>query len=161
MSGKNDSTHGHVTMGGGCPSHEDLSLYAHGVLTEDDTAIVEKHLEACSSCSEHVRQIEAVLRMMTRAEGKDPGASFNEALWHRIRAEKAKRRAKLALYPTLAAAAIALVFILPFSRNNGPVTDHELVEQLDLFQNIELMENLDLVESIDLIMSDAGAEEEG
>jgi anti-sigma factor RsiW len=160
VSGKNDSTHGHMTMSGGCPPHEVLSLYAHGVLTENDTSFVEKHLEACSSCSEHVRQIRAVLRMTTRAEAKDPGASFNEALWRRIRAEKAKRRAKLALYPTLAAAAIALVFILPFSRNNGRVTDHELVEQLDLFQNIELMENLELVESIDFIMSEEGGEEE-
>jgi anti-sigma factor RsiW len=161
VSGESDSTHGHVTTGDGCPPHEVLSLYAHGVLTENGTSVVKKHLEACSSCSEHVRQIEAVLRMTTLSEAKDPGASFNEALWRRIRAEKAKRRAKLALYPTLAAAAIALVFILPFSRNNGRVTDHELVEQLDLFQNIELMENLELVESIDFIVNEEGWEEEG
>jgi anti-sigma factor RsiW len=160
VSKKSDSTHGHIAEGGGCPPHEILSLYVHGVLTESDSAFVKEHLEACSSCNDHVRQIDAVLRVTSGVEAVDPGASFNEELWRRIKAEKAKRRARLALYPTLAAAAVALVFILPFSHNNVRMTDHELVEQLDLFQNIELMENLELVESIDLILSEEGWEEE-
>jgi hypothetical protein len=106
-----------------------------------------------------VRQIEIVLATATAPDNVDPGDGFNQSMWRRIRAERTKRRARLALYPTLAAAAIALVFVLPLSRNGARVADEELLEQLDLFQHIELMENLDLVESIDLIMSDEGAEE--
>jgi anti-sigma factor RsiW len=144
----------------GCPPQDLLSLYGHGALSEDETNSVKSHLETCSSCGEYVRQIEIVLSMTSAPESDDPGELFNESMWRRIKAERTKRRAKLALYPALAAAAIALVFILPLSRKGVGVADQELVEQLDLFQHIELMENLDLVESIDFIMSDEGMEEE-
>ena len=151
---------GSTSSDAGCPSRDLLSLYVHGVLSEEEIRAVEHHLETCFLCGEYVRDVETVLRVTKAPEPSDPGESFNASLWRRIRAERTKRRARLALYPTLAAAAIALVILLPLSRSGVHVADHELVEQLDLFQHIELIENLDLVESIDLIMSDEGLDEE-
>jgi hypothetical protein len=142
-----------------CPPPDILSSYAHGILPYDEAPSIKRHLETCLSCREYVKQLEIVLSVTRVPQTSDPGDSFNESLWHGIRTERTKRRARLALYPALAAAAVALVILLPLSRNGMRVNDQELVEQLELFQHIELLENLDLVESIDLIMSDEDIEE--
>ena len=152
------------TGGGGiprCPSAQELSLYAHGLLSADERARLLHHVERCSSCERYVHDLFAVLANAKRPESCDPGEEFNRSTWRRIRAQRARRKARIALYPTLAAAALALIFILPFGSREQEIGEDELVENLDFFQNMELLENLELVETIDSVMSHEAMGDQG
>ena len=142
-----------------CPTRELLSLYGHGAVSRDEGVLVEAHIKICSSCARYVEEIEAVLTLAAPSKLEDPGPEFNSEIWRQIIADKAKRRTRWTLYPTLAAAALVLVFVLPFGDSNDGPEEGELVEQLGLFQNIELMENLELVESIESLMGELAWEE--
>jgi len=59
----------------GCPEERTLLGYAEGLLSDDERAALERHLEACEGCRAHLAEVEGVRRAL-RAAGSEGAPEF-------------------------------------------------------------------------------------
>lgn len=83
--------------------HEDLDLYALGILTDAERGRVERHLAECPSCRATLVRADRALAALAAGTGRAPSRDLREAIVARHR-----RRGWAVLPRPLAGAAIAL-----------------------------------------------------
>ena len=68
-----------------------MTDYLDGVLSEDDRALVEAHLDECEACTEHLRQIRVTVMVTGRVRDEDLNPRAREDLMNLYRRWQADR----------------------------------------------------------------------
>jgi anti-sigma factor RsiW len=154
-----------------CMKHErDLVAYVDGELPADRAAAVERHMQACSSCSSVVaglRQINA----LPQPPVIEPSADFDRMFWTKlagVRTEAAEPRglerwrsavwsfftrpAGLSLSAGLALGVfVVTLYLLRPPHASLPAKEVMAAADLDLYSNLEVIQNSEALENFELI----------
>jgi len=117
-----------------CIGEDRLIDFVDGVVTGDEAASIEGHLEECPACKASVESLRRVLDAAgaDRVPEPEPAywAYFAQNVTSRVksRADSRKRRFRLVLIPALATAAVCVLLVVMFTRGPvGPVGDFESI----------------------------------
>jgi hypothetical protein len=108
--------------GRNCISEDRLIDFALGEVKDDEAASIEEHMGECPSCAASVQALRRALEVASMDSIPEPGpaywAHFARNVKNRVRsrAEARKRRYRLILLPGLATAAVCVLLIVMFTR---------------------------------------------
>lgn len=68
-----------------CKNQEVLSAYLDGMLPEERKSRVKGHVESCPECSQIIREMEAIRRLLAEYPEKDPGVGFETAVLNQVK----------------------------------------------------------------------------
>lgn len=133
---------------------EDLTLYALGVLGEEDRLALEHHLADCASCRRELESLrgDAALLALSTA-GPRPPARSRRRLTEALALEPRKRvtvrsRPWWALVPSLAAAVMAVLAALAWTQNSGLRREIGDLKSRYLQQRVELLRAREIVSTL-------------
>jgi hypothetical protein len=91
---------------------EDAELYPLGILDDDATRNVERHVASCSECAERVAQAQAVTASLAAALPlATPSPALERRLRESARPQRSANKPRANLFPFALAAAFALAFL--------------------------------------------------
>lgn len=138
-----------------CKDESVLSALADGELTQEETAIVQLHLESCSVCRQRFEFFRNADQTIQDMGGLEPSPDFDRAFWRKVADLESQKKSRFRLSSMMTGwrpifatgmAAAAVVAILIYSgQHKTPSQDEALI-----VQNMELLQDYDVIDQLDM-----------
>ncbi len=143
-----------------CPHSQLLQRFMDGELPEQQIRFVEHHLEGCAHCDRELQSLTRLKNLLLDLDDVEASPGFDRAFWKKVDAFEEKRlpslfrrwmagRWRLGLAPVLATLILFGGVTLVRKTQSVPVTDVNVLDQMDLFSDYDVVSNLDVLEQVD------------
>jgi len=131
---------------------EKILEYLYGVLSDEDRAALEEHLNACPDCKRFLDEERHLDNLLESLPEFEPSSTFYDSFRERLRTLRTPARERRSFRRILVPAGLAIAVILVISLVILPMRaakEREIVENIEVLQNMELLENYDLLMNLD------------